>query len=153
MKDQIKELVENVIKSKVIVKEAKYSSENKFFPDDFIFNLPFTNDEVIGLDKETFVNIIKELKIVQDKENFLEDETGVYLPGIRAHYIEVIFSLLNAIFTPTQVELISYYLYEQKSLKKTKGKVTIDTGKKKQVVDISDPEKLWEALELFEEED
>ena len=102
------------------------------------------------MNKSLFLNIIKNLKSIEERRDFMQDEIGMDMTTYEDKFFQVIESLFKLAFSQKQLELIRAYLYELWPDKSWDGKITLEINKKKsKVVDFKTPEQVWEVIKDF----
>ena len=102
------------------------------------------------MNKSLFLNIIKNLKSIEERRDFMQDEIGMDMTTYEDKFFQVIESLFKLAFSQKQLELIRAYLYELWPDKSWDGKITLEiTKKKSKVVDFKTPEQVWEVIKDF----
>ena len=101
--------------------------------------------------KSAFISILKDLKEIEDRRDFMEQEIGMDVTAYEDKFFRVIENLMKISFNKTQLGMIRTYLYELLPDKEWDGKVTISVGKgKEQTLDAKTPEQLWSLICMLE---
>lgn len=101
--------------------------------------------------KSAFISILKDLKEIEDRRDFMEQEIGMDVTAYEDKFFRVIENLMKISFNKPQLGMIRTYLYELLPDKEWDGKVTISVGKgKEQTLDAKTPEQLWSLICMLE---
>ena len=101
--------------------------------------------------KSAFISILKDLKEIEDRRDFMEQEIGMDVTAYEDKFFRVIENLMKISFNKPQLGMIRTYLYELLPDKEWDGKVTISVGKgKEQTLDAKTPEQLWSLICILE---
>ena len=101
--------------------------------------------------KSAFISILKDLKEIEDRRDFMEQEIGMDVTAYEDKFFRVIENLMKISFNKSQLGMIRTYLYELLPDKEWDGKVTISVGKgKEQTLDAKTPEQLWSLICMLE---
>lgn len=106
-------------------------------------------------DKETmnkivFVEVIEQLKKIEDRKEFLADEIGMDMTIYEDIFFDVIENLFKLAFNKSQLELIHTYLYQLNPDKEWDGMITIEVGKEQKTFPFKSPIEVWEVVKKFE---
>lgn len=106
-------------------------------------------------DKETmnkivFVEVIEQLKKIEDRKEFLADEIGMDMTTYEDLFFDVIENLFRLAFNKSQLELIQTYLYQLTPDKEWDGMITIEVGKEQKTFPFKSPIEVWEVVKKFE---
>jgi hypothetical protein len=106
-------------------------------------------------DKETmnkivFVEVIEQLKKIEDRKEFLADEIGMDMTIYEDIFFDVIENLFKLAFNKSQLELIQTYLYQLNPDKEWDGMITIEVGKEQKTFPFKSPIEVWEVVKKFE---
>lgn len=106
-------------------------------------------------DKETmnkivFVEVIEQLKKIEDRKEFLADEIGMDMTMYEDLFFDVIENLFKLAFNKSQLELIQTYLYQLNPDKEWDGMITIEVGKEQKTFPFKSPIEVWEVVKKFE---
>ena len=111
-----------------------------------------------GLDKESmnkklFTGVIKQLKKIEDRRDFMADEIGMDMTAYEDQFFNVIEDLMKMSFNKTQLRLIQMYLYTLSPDKTWDGTIVVEVGESKEekVVNFKTPEDVWKVVTEFSE--
>lgn len=99
--------------------------------------------------KELFVSVLKTLKEIEDRREFLGSELGMDLSEYESKYFEVIENLLRMSFNKHQIFLIELYMYDLPIDQDWDGTITVTVGKNEEKVAFKTPEDVWQAMQRF----
>lgn len=100
------------------------------------------------MEKELFIETLTLLQEIEDRRDFMEDEMGMDMTSYEEKFIQVIENLFNINYSPEQVAIVQYYIYEY-PLEDVEGdKIELKVnGKKTVVVDFKTPEDVWNVVQ------
>ena len=108
---------------------------------------PIPKQEV---DKKTFINIIKTLKEINDRTEFLATEIGLDSVAYEDKFYQVIEGLISIAFNKKQAVLIDMYLNDIANLSDDwDGTITVEINKQQETIAFKTPEDVWEAIQKF----
>lgn len=100
------------------------------------------------MEKELFIEAITLLQEIEDRRDFMEEEMGMDMTSYEEKFIQVIENLLNINYSPEQVAIVQYYIYEYPLEDTKEGKIDLRiNGKKVEVVDFDTPEDVWNVVQ------
>ena len=109
-----------------------------------------------GLDKESmnkklFTGVIKQLKKIEDRRDFMADEIGMDMTAYEDQFFNVIEDLMKMSFNKTQLGLIQMYLYTLSPDKTWDGTIVVEVGESKEekIVNFKTPEDVWKVVTEF----
>ena len=109
-----------------------------------------------GLDKESmnkklFTGVIKQLKKIEDRRDFMADEIGMDMTAYEDQFFNVIEDLMKMSFNKTQLGLIQMYLYTLSPDKTWDGTIVVEVGESKEekIVNFKTPEDVWRVVTEF----
>jgi len=102
------------------------------------------------MDKKLFIEIIKGLKQIEDRRDFMESEIGMDMTAYEDQFFTVIENLFKIAFTKEQLALIQLYLYQLVPDKEWDGTITVEVDKKEKVVNFKSPEDVWNVIKKFD---
>jgi hypothetical protein len=104
-----------------------------------------------AMTKELFIDVIKLLKEIDDRTDFVASEIGMDITAYEDKFFRVIENLLRIAFNKEQVFLIQLYLNEIDYNEKEEwdGFISVTVGKKEQKIAFRTPEDVWEAIQKF----
>ena len=84
------------------------------------------------MEKVLFKKIITELKKIEERRDFMQEEIGMDMTIYEEQFFEVIEDLIKLHFSKEQQALIQMYLYQLIPDKEWDGTITVELGKKKE---------------------
>ena len=109
-----------------------------------------------GLDKETmdkklFVEILKQLRKIEDRRDFMAEEIGMDMTTYEDQFFRVIEDLMKMCFNKEQLALIQMYLYQLVPDKEWDGTITVanNKSKKEETVTFKTPNDVWNVINKF----
>src|SRR5210317_462579 len=103
------------------------------------------------MNKSLFLSVIKQLKEIEDRRDFMQEEIGLDMTTYEDKFFSVIENLMKMHFTKEQLALIQMYLYQLVPDKEWDGTITIENNKKEEVVKFKTPEEVWSVIKKFDE--
>ena len=101
------------------------------------------------MNKKIFIEVLQELKLIEERRDFMEEEIGMDMTQYEDQFFSVIENLFKLAFNKHQLGLIQLYLYQLVPDKEWDGTITIELGKEEKVVDFKTPEDVWNTINLF----
>lgn len=101
------------------------------------------------MNKKIFIEVLEELKLIEERRDFMEEEIGMDMTQYEDQFFSVIENLFKLAFNKQQLGLIQLYLYQLVPDKEWDGTITIELGKEEKVVDFKTPEDVWNTINLF----
>jgi hypothetical protein len=101
------------------------------------------------MNKKIFIEVLQELKLIEERRDFMEEEIGMDMTQYEDQFFSVIENLFKLAFNKQQLGLIQLYLYQLVPDKEWDGTITIELGKEEKVVDFKTPEDVWNTINLF----
>lgn len=102
------------------------------------------------MNKSLFLNIIKNLKSIEDRRDFMQEEIGMDMTTYEDKFFQVIEDLFKFSFNKPQISLIQTYIYEASRPDDWNGTVTIEVENKSvKTFDLKTPEQLWSIVQLL----
>lgn len=98
------------------------------------------------MNKKLFVEVLTELKKVEDRRDFLIDEIGMDVTAFEDPFFHIIENLMKMHFSKEQLGLIQLYLYQLTPDKEWDGLITIEINKKEQTHNFKSPTDVWEVI-------
>lgn len=98
------------------------------------------------MDKKLFTEIIKGLKKIEDRRDFIQEEIGMDMTAYEDQFFHVIENLMKLHFNKEQLALIQLYLYQLVPDKDWDGTITIQKGNKEEVVPFKQPIDVWNVV-------
>jgi len=104
-----------------------------------------------AMTKELFIEIVKLLKEIDDRTNFVASEIGMDTTQYEDKFFRVIENLMRIAFNKEQVFLIELYLNEidYNDKEEWDGNISVTVEKKEQKIAFRTPEDVWEAIQKF----
>lgn len=104
-----------------------------------------------AMTKELFIEIVKLLKEIDDRTNFVASEIGMDTTQYEDKFFRVIENLMRIAFNKEQVFLIELYLNEidYNDKEEWDGSISVTVEKKEQKIAFRTPEDVWEAIQKF----
>ena len=104
-----------------------------------------------AMTKELFIEIVKLLKEIDDRTNFVASEIGMDTTQYEDKFFRVIENLMRIAFNREQVFLIELYLNEidYNDQEEWDGNISVTVEKKEQKIAFRTPEDVWEAIQKF----
>lgn len=100
------------------------------------------------MEKELFIEAITLLQEIEDRRDFMEEEMGMDMTSYEEKFIQVIENLFNINYSPEQVAIVQYYVYEYPLEDSKKGKINLNiNGKKVEVANFDTPEDVWNVVQ------
>ena len=102
------------------------------------------------MNKSLFLNIIRNLKEIEDRRDFMNEEIGLDMTTYEDKFFAVIEDLFKKNFNKAQIGIIQAYIYEATRPEDWDGTVTIEVSKKDiKTFDLKTPEELWSVLQIL----
>ena len=102
------------------------------------------------MNKSLFINIIKNLKEIEDRRDFMQDEIGMDMTSYEDKFFVVIEDLFKYSFNKPSIGIIQAFLYETTRPEEWDGTVTLEVGKKgTKTYDLKTPEHLWNIVQIL----
>jgi hypothetical protein len=101
------------------------------------------------MNKKIFIEVLQELKLIEERRDFMEEEIGMDMTQYEDQFFSVIENLFKLAFNKQQLGLIQLYLYQLVPDKEWDGTITIELGKEEKVVNFKTPEDVWNTINLF----
>ena len=98
------------------------------------------------MDKKLFTEIIKGLKKIEDRRDFMQEEIGMDMTAYEDQFFHVIENLMKLHFNKEQLALIQLYLYQLVPDKDWDGTITIQKGNKEEVVPFKQHIDVWNVV-------
>jgi len=98
------------------------------------------------MEKKLFIEILDTLKKIEDRRDFMQEEIGMDMTLYEDQFFLVIENLLKLHFNKEQLAIIQLYLYQLVPDKDWDGTITVQKGKKEEVVQFRDPKDVWEVI-------
>lgn len=115
------------------------------------FRIKFKEPDLEDMKKMTFIKVINNLKKIEDRRDFLQDEIGMDMTVYEDQFFNVIEDLFKMVFSKEQLALIQLYLYQLVPDKDWDGTITIETkAKDEKVVEFKTAQDVWNVLKTLE---
>lgn len=101
------------------------------------------------MNKKLFIQIIDQLKKIDDRRDFMQDEIGMDMTVYEDQFFQVIENLMKMAFNKEQLAFIRLYLYELHPDKEWDGTITIEQDKKTTVVNFKTASDVWNVVKKF----
>ena len=100
--------------------------------------------------KSLFLNIIKKLKEIEERRDFMQEEIGLDMTSYEDKFFIVIEDLFKLSFNKPQISLIQAYIYEATRPEDWNGTVTLEVSKNNtKTYDLKTPEQLWSVIQIL----
>lgn len=103
------------------------------------------------MDKKLFIQVIKQLRQIEERRDFMAEEIGMDMTAYEDQFFNVIENLMKMHFKKEQLALIQMYLYQLVPDKEWDGTITIEKNKKEETVPFKTPEEVWMVIKKFDE--
>lgn len=100
--------------------------------------------------KATFIEVLEQLRVIEDRTDFLNEEIGMDLSMYEEQFFTVIESLFKLVFNKAQLALIQMYLYQLTPDKGWDGTLTLEVNKTPTTVPFQTPSEVWEVIKELE---
>lgn len=105
------------------------------------------------MNKKLFVEVMNQLKQIEDRRDFMQEEIGLDMTLYEDSFFSVIENLLKMTFNKEQLALIQMYLYQLVPDKDWDGTITIELTEKKKVteqtVEFKTPSDVWDVISKY----
>lgn len=101
------------------------------------------------MNKKLFIEVITQLKAIEDRRDFMQDEIGMDMTIYEDKFFGVIENLMKMHFSKEQLAIIQLYLYQLSPDKDWDGTITIEVGKEEKVVPFLSPTDVWNVINSF----
>jgi hypothetical protein len=98
------------------------------------------------MNKRLFIEVITQLKEIEDRKDFLADEIGLDMTAYEDQFFAVIENLFRFTFNKEQVALIKMYLYQLMPDSDWDGTIVLEVGKKEATVAFKTPAEVWNVV-------
>lgn len=98
------------------------------------------------MNKKLFVEILEELKKIEDRRDFLLEEIGMDVTVFEDSFFLVIENLMKMHFSKEQVALVHLYLYQLVPDKEWDGTITLKIDDKEEIVNFKSPSDVWKVI-------
>ena len=102
------------------------------------------------VNKQLFIESITILKEINDRTDFLIGEIGIDTSPYEDKFFRVIENLMRMAFNKHQIFLVQMYLNDiPEAGDDWDGTITVQVGKKEEIVKFQTPEDVWNAIQKF----
>ena len=102
------------------------------------------------MNKKIFVEVIDELRKIEDRREFLATEIGMDITQYEDQFFSVIENLFKLVFNKSQLGLIRMYLYQLVPDKEWDGTITIEQDKLEKIVPFKSADEVWDVIKQFD---
>jgi|TARA_R110000822_G_scaffold28608_1_gene84937 hypothetical protein len=102
------------------------------------------------MDKKLFIEVIKQLRQIEERRDFMQEEIGMDMTTYEDQFFTVIENLMKMHFNKEQLALIQMYLYQLVPDKEWDGTITVERDKKEEVVPFKKPDDVWDVIKTFD---
>lgn len=102
--------------------------------------------DVETMTKRAFVEIVTQLREIEDRRDFMESELGLDMTQYEDKFFAVIENLFKLAFTKEQLAFIQLYIYQLVPDTNWDGTITIEVNKVEKVVNFQTPEDVWNVI-------
>ena len=102
-----------------------------------------------SMDKALFIRIIKTLKEIDERRDFLHGKMGMDLTAYEDKFFEVIEDLMKMHFNKEQLALIQTYLYTLSPDQEWDGKITLKKGGEEIELSFKEPHEVYRVVTSF----
>ena len=99
------------------------------------------------MDKKLFIDILKQLRKIEDRRDFMQEEIGLDMTMYEEQFFTVIENLMKMHFSKEQLALIQMYLYQLVPDKDWDGTITVEKNNEESTVPFKRAEDVWKVIE------
>ena len=110
------------------------------------FRIKTTTPNRSAMHKRLFIEILDQLKKIEERRDFMQDEIGIDVTVYEDSFFRVIENLMNLAFNQEQLKMIKMYLYDLNLDKEWDGTITVKQGDKDKVVKFKTPVDVWNVI-------
>jgi len=110
------------------------------------YRIKITSPDKSTMHKKLFIEILDQLKKIEDRRDFMQDEIGIDVTVYEDSFFRVIENLMKLAFNKEQLGMIRLYLYELYPDKEWDGTITVKQGEKDKVVNFKTPIDVWNVI-------
>lgn len=110
------------------------------------YRIKSVSPDVETMNRAAFIRILTNLKKIEDRRDFMQDEIGMDMTIYEETFFSVIEDLFRLTFGKEQCALIQMYLYQLVPDKDWDGTITIEKNKQEFKVNFRTPEDVWKVL-------
>ena len=101
------------------------------------------------MNKKIFIEVLQELKLIEERRDFMEEEIGMDMTQYEDQFFSVIENLFKLAFNKHQLGLIQLYLYQLVPDKEWDGTITLEKQKNETIYKFKTPEDVWKVIQIF----
>jgi hypothetical protein len=114
------------------------------------FRVKTLSKPIEEVNKKTFVEVIKLLKEINDRTEFMATELGMDIVGYDDKFFQAIEGLMRIAFNKKQVLLIEMYLNDIPMMKENwDGTITVQIKEEEIQIAFETPLDVWNAIQRF----
>lgn len=114
------------------------------------FRVKTLSKPIEEVNKKTFVEVIKLLKEINDRTEFMATELGMDVVGYDDKFFQAIEGLMKIAFNKKQVTLIEMYLNDIPMMREDwDGTITLEVKEEEIQVAFETPLDVWNAIQRF----
>lgn len=114
------------------------------------FRVKILSKPIEEVNKKTFVEVIKLLKEINDRTEFMATELGMDVVGYDDKFFQAIEGLMRIAFNKKQVLLIEMYLNDIPMMKEDwDGTITVQIKEEEIEIAFETPLDVWNAIQRF----
>jgi len=114
------------------------------------FRVKTLSKPIEEVNKKTFVEVIKLLKEINDRTEFMATELGMDIVGYDDKFFQAIEGLMRIAFNKKQVLLIEMYLNDIPMMKENwDGTITVQVKEEEIQIAFETPLDVWNAIQRF----
>lgn len=110
------------------------------------FRIKITRPDRSIMHKKLFIQILDQLKKIEERRDFMQDEIGIDVTVYEDSFFRVIENLMKLAFNEEQLSMIKLYLYDLYPDKDWDGTITVKEGDKDKVVNFKTPVDVWNVI-------
>lgn len=110
------------------------------------FRIITTTPDRSTMHKRLFIEILDQLKKIEERRDFMQDEIGIDVTVYEDSFFTVIENLMNLAFNQEQLKMIRLYLYDLNLDKEWDGTITVKQGDVDKVVKFKTPIDVWNVI-------
>lgn len=103
-----------------------------------------------NMDKKLFIEVLNQMRQIEERRDFMESEIGMDMTQYEDQFFAVIENLMKMHFSKPQLALIQMYLYQLVPDEEWDGTITVEVGKKEEIVPFKKPEDVWNVITKFD---
>jgi len=102
------------------------------------------------MNKTLFIEVLEQLRKIEDRREFLEEEIGMDMTVYEDQFFAVIENLFKLAFNKEQLALIQLYLYQLVPDSEWDGTIVIEVQKQEETVSFKAPEDVWKVIQRYQ---